>query len=183
MDLASSAPTEPERAAAAEQCEQLILRVWERRTAWPRGWPPPSAATVLRQLELGEADPYRPFRGSRPIDDSERTWTGTFPLIVDLQYDEREVWRDAALLEIDVTELQEWLDLQGDDLEPTERDTLERLLSAAESAKRRRERTIDPRPGSGSSEGVPDGPKSQLERLQKIRQELIERVTTDTPLR
>ena len=43
--------TDPEaRRAAMTSCTELVLRVWQDRTNWPRGWPPPAASEILDAL-------------------------------------------------------------------------------------------------------------------------------------
>jgi hypothetical protein len=95
---------------------------------------------------------------------------------VDLQETELGIWRDAALLETDVSELNQWLDSHGDDLETEERDALERLISAVESARRRHATaTANPQHGGETTTDALD-PIARLNELQQRREELLERV-------
>ncbi|MGH3719388.1 MAG: hypothetical protein ACRDRI_11240 [Pseudonocardiaceae bacterium] len=42
----------PEQAhQAAQQCRAAILQLWQHRTSWPHGWPPPGALQITRQLD------------------------------------------------------------------------------------------------------------------------------------
>lgn len=177
MDDAAHARTRALRDEAGEACESLILRLWERRTAWPRGWPPPVAVKVLDRLSVPEVDPdvYRFYR-PRPVDEGARTWTDTFPLIADLQRAELEIWRDAGLLEVDVAELREWLEHHADDMDDSERDALDRLASAAERARERVNRLSDPRLSLGEVDESAADPRKRLEDIQRHREQLIERV-------
>lgn len=174
MGRSTGARTKADREQAAKECDSLILRLWKRRTDWPRGWPPPIAAKVLEQLSTSEVD--RDSYGFYPagvVDDGGQTWTDTYPLVVDLQRIELNIWRDAALLEVDVSELKQWFDPHGDDMESGERVALERLISAAENARQRDARaSADPK----SSDGVATDPVSRLRELEQRRRELLDRV-------
>lgn len=177
MNKAQRGRTRAAREEAARECESLILRLWERRTAWPRGWPPPKAAKVLERLSHAEDDPdgylfYRP----RAVDEGADTWQDCFPLLVDLQRAEQDIWRDAALLELDVGEARDWLEKHGDGMDPEEQNALERLLAAAATARRRLDlRTRDPRLEDGADK-EPDSPLHRLKGLEARRRELLQRI-------
>ncbi|MGH9026382.1 MAG: hypothetical protein ACRDWD_09760 [Acidimicrobiia bacterium] len=132
---------------------------------------------MLDRLSMPEDDPdtypsYRP----RPVDRDGRTWTDTFTLIADLQRAELEVWRDAALLEVDVAEIRDWLEQHGDDMDASERDTLERLHLATERARERAQRSSDPRLTASGLEQKALDPRARLDEIEKQRHELIGRV-------
>jgi len=175
MDLANRARTKAAREAAGAACEDLILRLWERRTDWPQGWPPPAAARVLQRLSL-PADEPDGFRFYRPqvVDKGARTWTDTFPVIADLQRTELEIWRDALLREVDTAKLNDWIENYGANMEATEREALERIVSAAKLAHQRLGR--DASSGSRHSGSDPVDPRSQLDAIQQRRAAIIRRV-------
>lgn len=137
MERAERARTKAARDSAARECESLILRLWERRTSWPQGWPPPSAARALERLTSAEEEPneFGIYR-QRVVDDGDRTWLGTLPLIADLQRMELDAWRDAGLIEVDVAEINDWLNQQGANLPDGERAAFQRLLASADRAHR-----------------------------------------------
>jgi hypothetical protein len=138
MERAERARTKAARGSAETDCEALILRLWERRTSWPEGWPPPSAATALERLASAEEEPDDfGFSRNRAVDNGERTWLGTLPLIADLNRIEVDIWRDAALVELDDSEINDWLGEQAERLSDDERATFEQLIRGADRARRR----------------------------------------------
>ena len=138
MERAEHARTKAARDSAETDCEALILRLWERRTSWPEGWPPPSAATALERLASAEEEPDDfGFSRNRAVDSGERTWLGTLLLIADLSRIEVDIWRDAALLELDDSEINDWLDNQAERLSDDERATLKRLINGGDRARHR----------------------------------------------
>lgn len=176
MREAGDGKTKAARQTAAKECESLILRVWERRTSWPKGWPPPTATKALERLSTPEDDPdATPFFQRQVKDDGERSWLGTLPLIVELHRQELDVWRDAGLRELDVRELADWLEQGGAELSAQEQLALARLTDAAASA-RSRLRRIDPRL-TPAEQAVEDEPVARLEELGVRREALIRRAT------
>lgn len=180
IDRASCARTRAERDAAAEAAETLILRLWERRTAWPHGWPPPEAANALKRLSFVDDAPDSVDRiFQRPlVDDGAESWLDTIPLILDLQKSELETWIRAALLEIDVSELRGWVEDHGTQMDSSERNILEHLASAAERAGETfdlsvRYPSIRSEVPGGSRRGDPLG---RLRAIQKRRSEILRRV-------
>ncbi len=140
IQRAERARTKAVRDSAARECESLILRLWERRTSWPKGWPPPNAATALERLASAEEEPNEfGFYRQRVVDDGDRTWLSTLPLIADLHRMELDTWRDAGLTELDVGEMSDWLNEQAEHLSDEERATFERLVMGADRARRRLE--------------------------------------------
>jgi hypothetical protein len=138
MGDSETARTKAARKAAADECGELILRLWEKRSAWPKGWPPPSAAIVLERL----ADPdSSPWAYRKDVDPEEaNSWLATFPLILELQSSEIDIWRQAALAEVDVEDAREWLKKHGKQMEVEERETLEDIIRAADSSREWAER-------------------------------------------
>lgn len=177
MEGARGARTKAEREAAAAECEALILRVWERRSAWPKGWPPPVAAAVLDRLSSAERDPETfPFYRPKVADEGAQTWLDTFPLMVDIQQTELDIWRDAALLEVDVRELTDWVEQHGNNMAEDERNALEQLIAAAERAGERLDtRRRDPRRKEAKGHAKQD-PASRLKEVQKRRAALVARI-------
>lgn len=57
--------TADEATHAAEQCRRAILDLWEHRTAWPSGWPPPGAKQMAEILNSIDAPTFRFQRGSK----------------------------------------------------------------------------------------------------------------------
>lgn len=139
MRESGKARTKEARAAAANRCSELILRLWEKRSAWPQGWPPPSAASVLEKLaDLDTSHRWQYERGGE--DQDARSWLETFPLIQELQSSEITIWRQAALAEIDVEDARQWLTKHGKQMEEEEREKLEDIVRMADSSRERVER-------------------------------------------
>lgn len=111
--------------------------LWERCTSWPTGWPPPSAARALERLASAEEDPPEfGIHRQRVVDDGDRTWLGTLPLIADLQRMVLDNWRNAGLIEVDITEVNEWINQQGANLSDEEQAAFQQLLKGAERVHR-----------------------------------------------
>lgn len=138
MNDSEAARTKAVRKAAADECGELILRLWEKRSAWPQGWPPPSAATVLETLADPDPSPWA-YREDVEQEDAN-SWLATFPLLQELQSSEIDVWRQAALAEVDVEDAREWLKKHGKQMEVDERETLEDFVRAADTSRERAER-------------------------------------------
>jgi hypothetical protein len=141
MRESEKARTKAARKAAANECSELILRLWEKRSAWPQGWPPPSAASVLERL--ADLDPSRSWGYQEDTEDEDaRSWLATFPLIQQLQSSEIDIWRQAALAEIDVEDAREWLKKHGKQMEEEERETLKDIVQMADSSRQWAERFV-----------------------------------------
>lgn len=84
--IAAGDEDETRRADAAD----LILRLWERRGAWPKGWPPPAMARVLRWLDPNLRTPEAP---------STSPWSRRLARVEDALRREFTVWMTLALLD------------------------------------------------------------------------------------
>jgi hypothetical protein len=123
--------TDPDaRLAATNSCTELVLRVWQERTNWPRGWPPPEASEILDALH----ERSRWQRAAVADEPAEYTWTSTLPAIIDSLDYERTLWTLAALAEQDPDALTSWLDQEGTALSTQERQTLSAIREAAKDA-------------------------------------------------
>jgi hypothetical protein len=183
MDLAEHARTKSAREAAAQQCESVILRLWDRRTSWPKGWPPPTAAAALDRLSSAEDQPDEfGFYRQGVVDKGERTWLGTLPLIADLHRTELDIWRDAALVDLDVREIAEWLKQHKENLSDEDQDVLEQLVEGHERARRRLERQqslVQSPTNTGQDPGEANSVSVFVERLDELarrRAELLDRL-------
>lgn len=183
MDLAEHARTKSAREDAARECESLVLRLWDRRTSWPNGWPPPTAAGALERLSSVEEQPDEfGFYRQRVVDKGERTWLDTLPLIADLHRAELDVWRNAALIDLDISEMSDWLEGHRENLSDTDRDTLEQLMEGHHRARRRLERQrMVPQSPAGTEHAPDESPDAslfveQLEDLARRRAELLDRL-------
>jgi hypothetical protein len=186
MWAAEHARTVKERESAALECESLILRLWDRRTSWPTGWPPASTMKVLDRLALPEDSEQPGFFFRRvEADASKRTWVETFPELVQLQTDEQEIWTDAALAEIDSDKLQDWLVEAGGQMATEERSSLERLVRRVEAARQGTARASRrDRRAAGDREVVKDeSPIALLAQVSDARDRLITRVSAKRPRR
>ncbi|MDQ4144433.1 MAG: hypothetical protein M3198_11940 [Actinomycetota bacterium] len=85
--------------------------------------------------KLADPDPS-PWAQREDVDDEDaNSWLATFPLIQELQSSEIDVWRHAALAEIDVEDAREWLKKHGEQMEVDERETLEGFVRAADTSR------------------------------------------------
>ena len=155
---------ETARLAAAD----LILRIWERRTSWPRGWPPANAATILTELD---PPPYRHHEAP-----SGSPWLDSLGRLDQLHGQERRIWANAALVDFDFDSERRALDEADAELLDDERETLEGLV-------RRRERAVEEIVRALSATELPTAAvdraavtKAQLEKVTEQRQELLSEV-------
>jgi hypothetical protein len=124
----------------ASDARAAILQLWQARTAWPSGWPPPSAAELVRLLD---GLPDRDCHGSTLLARLQNVHHHVLALLVDLVADDGTV---------DVE--QGWLESFGDRLTPDEAALLRRAalrprrLDALRRSWDRTEGTRGPQPGN-----------------------------------
>ncbi len=171
MRESEKARTKAARTAAANECAELILRLWEKRSAWPRGWPPASAASLL--TKLADLDSHRWPRERGDEDREAESWLETFPLLQELQASEISIWREAALAEIDVEDASEWLMNHGNQMEEEERETLEMIVRMAESSAERLEWSASMRGKKKATKGSDFA--ARLRKLSAERARLVQR--------
>jgi hypothetical protein len=104
----------------------------------------------------------------------------TFQLIADIEEDELDIWRDAALLETDVAELQRSIDDYGTEMDTKERESIEKLVSAVGQAETRFNRTAVPRDIITGEAGKTLDAIALLRRIQVRREALLGRIEKAT---
>jgi len=127
MELAEGAPDD-KREKARSECTDLILRLWERRSAWPQGQPLSHVLPLLRKLT---EEPQPRFHGKEP----NGTWTGMLPQLERLHEREWHVCIDAAIADIPLEaakEEQHWLTEHADDVSPEELEVQQRTIKLIE---------------------------------------------------
>jgi hypothetical protein len=122
LDTAASARSKVKRKEAEEAATDLVLRLWERRAKWPQGWPPEGVARVIQRVQ--RADSFARKR-EQP---SGSPWLDTYWKLEELSAHERELWLDAALLDLDASQEKQALEKYANDLKHEERETLEWFL-------------------------------------------------------
>ncbi len=129
INKANKARRNTEREIFKEKATDLILRLWERRTSWPQGWPPETVALVLERLENDKHvfGGYKESTGSPWLD---RLWK-----LKEIQSREYALWLDAALADFDVEQERKSLENYRLDLREDEKNALERFLDRHEGAK------------------------------------------------
>jgi hypothetical protein len=128
INNANKARRNAERETLKEKATNLILRLWERRSSWPQGWPPKTVALVLERLENNK----HVFGGYK-----ERTgspWLDSLWKLDMIQSREHALWLDAALADFDVEQERKTLEKHGLDLKEEEKNTLEQFLDRHERA-------------------------------------------------
>ena len=121
MTAAEEASDARERAELGEECEELILRVWERRSNWPHGWPPAEAAEALDRL-MPTHGVFRNQGALEPV-----TWLDALPRLEEMQAREVRLVLRAGLLDSPASEAEEWLEDAEAHLDSDEVNVLERL--------------------------------------------------------
>jgi hypothetical protein len=89
---AKQARRKTDREASERRAEELVLAVWERRSSWPRGWPPPNAAGALEALSVAEY----PLQEQKP---TGSRWWDRVRALRRIHAEEVEAWIDAGMLE------------------------------------------------------------------------------------
>lgn len=103
-----------------EAATDLILRLWDHRTSWPKGWPPEEAEEFRRGLR-DDRYPERSDEAEEP-----NPWLAGIVALTDLHRAEYRVWRRLAFAEASfVEELTRW---SQEDLDRKERLLLASLL-------------------------------------------------------
>ena len=127
MQMADEAKNEEDREKAQNECAELILRVWSRRSGWPYGQPMEKLAPIIEKLAV-EPNPY-----DRRLGEPEETsWSGVFLLLNKIHERERWIHQDAALAEYPLDESKAWLEEHGNDLSDEESNTLRHMVQMIE---------------------------------------------------
>jgi hypothetical protein len=128
MTEAECATDPSERAGHQKQAEDLILRIWGKRTSWPHGWPPPTAEMVFRD----RAATKRRARMPRPMP-NEGDVNAILESLHELQEDEYVVYLQRALATRSVEAEEQWLAAACSELSDQERDGLQKLVETAKA--------------------------------------------------
>lgn len=131
MHASGTAGSPQEREAAASQCADLILQLWEHRSDWPTGWPPPTAAGVADALRE-RSHPYEKF--PVPADEASLTWLATLQFANGCLEEEATLWQLAALADENPDDIRAWTDQEGTELGESEAALLEAILESSSTA-------------------------------------------------
>jgi hypothetical protein len=129
FDLSEKARRKADRESAAREVGDLILRVWERRTSWPTGWPPETAAHLTELL----SDRYPRYRSDEE-QGSPSPWLDALQRLERVHWREKQILLQAALADLDLGDERRALKRYGDVLGDNELGLLKSLTSAQESA-------------------------------------------------
>jgi hypothetical protein len=115
-------------ADAAHEASQLTLELWNRRSDWPTGWPPPRSAQAIERL----ADAATPIESGfgpreREPEPDEDPWLGRLRAVARLLGEELEIWRRLALVRLDIDPEMENAKAADPELSEEERQTLRNL--------------------------------------------------------
>lgn len=83
---------------AKKEAAELITSLWERRSAWPRGWPPPETTQAVRRLTASTER-----HQSREADPAYR-WLTRLVALDETHEVERAIWLRLALGELDLND-------------------------------------------------------------------------------
>jgi hypothetical protein len=109
MHDAEHAATAQQRTRAARDCQDLVLAAWRQRRTWPRGWPPSRVAEITSGLQQLVAPP--PPNRRPPVDPSSPGWSGRLVEALTSVEREQRLWTLLALRELDVEDLDAWVEL------------------------------------------------------------------------
>lgn len=134
LDAAETGNTQAQREAAEEQATDLILRLWQQRREWPRGWPPGEWSTLLKRLQELETTPTWPRRFSSPSN-VPSDWASALTELDRIGISERHIVVSAALISMDAKDIEDWAIASAKAGEHDELiDQLERNVEAARRA-------------------------------------------------
>jgi hypothetical protein len=126
MQIAEQSEILADRELAKQECSELILKIWERRTSLPYGQPLAKVADFLRKFT---SSPPRSARRTNKLE--EKTWNGILLTLEALQEREDNICRSAAIADLPekaIEQEREWLTENPDDLSSEESDTIEWLV-------------------------------------------------------
>ncbi len=172
MAEADGARTAAARREAAEQAQALILELWQSRPRWSHRWPPMSAQRICDALDgVGRS---RTLPSKRP----RRTWKGNVSELTSLLDRELDLYRAGLMQEVNIAEVQGWLDESVDGLDAEDRAMLDGIVRAERRAARQIELLMDqPRAqGSGTEEQQTKALMAELQKIAKRRAELLREI-------
>lgn len=180
MEQSSRAPEAAAREAAANTCESLIFRLWERRATWSRGWrTSPATRQMGRIAHLNGGDNAGHEQAPREVAGS---WTDTFPLLLDLHAEELQIWHEETLLEEEVFALQVRLEENVDAASESGRSAIEDQLAEFAMARPRAMSLLFERMERSDGDiGMTRDLRRRLEDIQARRSALVDRVV-DPPI-
>jgi hypothetical protein len=122
--------TSPEmREAAQREAADLILRLWERRERWPRGYPAASLVTLVREAFDPGGEGHAPDN-QEPLSEEGAAWLRALYLLRRLHDDERRTCRTAAVADLPIDKESSWLQHFETSLSTDEADLLRRIIEA-----------------------------------------------------
>ena len=127
--LQETSRSDRRRKPAAREAEELVLRLWRHRTAWPHGWPPAGAASLLEALRLDNG-----VHSNETIVDPRLR---LIPRLERLHRRELRAWIDVAVADYDAAEVRSWDLEHHDHLTDDERATLESFAALIDEAQGR----------------------------------------------
>lgn len=166
MDTAANGRVRAQREAAADSAAGLIMRLWELRDQWPRGWPPGDIHALLARLREMEATPawHRRLRTSELTDPGWMEALAEYDRLAQL---EQEILSSAALMSIGSEELEDWRRASARAGETDE--VLEQLGRNMEAARRKLTPRRDPRRTEEGESPEPDAMQMQQSAVDALR--------------
>ena len=126
IDEAERAPSPRKRSALRRECAEVIQRLWDRRSHWPSGWPPDSAARLTEALDSTE--PNR-----RRLSPSEGL-AAALPALLEIHRNEAQAWLDSILLATDTSSEETWLKDWTEEMKEDELHVLHKITALKLSA-------------------------------------------------
>jgi hypothetical protein len=169
MDRAESAKSQAKREEARVAATDLVVRLWDHRAGWPKGWPPKATAALARDVS----------RYARREEPTGSVWLDSLADLRRLQEQEREIWTDLGLLDFDVeSERRAAKELIGE-AATEEREAIElviRLWDSAEQGMRESIGEASQSPEARAEAGIARLKKVDAER-RKLRERMLEEAT------
>jgi len=173
LDVAATGTTMAQREAAAALATDLIVRLWQQRRNWPRGWPPGDWSRLLKRLQDLETTPTWHHRYSSPSS-VPSDWASVLTEFDRLESAERHIVMSAAMVSMDAKDIEDWATASA---KAGEHDELVDQLELNQEAARR-ELTERPDPRLAGDECEPDmSPKALQENALRQLAEIAERRT------
>lgn len=173
MHEAESGKSQAKREKARVAATDLVVRLWDHRAGWPKGWPPKATAALARDVR----------RYARPEEPTGSPWLDSLKELDQLQARERGTWTDLGLLDFDVeSERRAAKELIGETA-TEEREAIELVIRLWESAEQGMRESIGEdvaSPDARAAAGVVRLKKIDAER-RKLRERILTQVSESGP--
>jgi hypothetical protein len=119
MERAEQGQAEVEREAAKRECAELILRVWERRRLWQRGFPLDNLSAFIEIISSESPQSQCEIEGA-----PRGSWLDALSRLRKLREREDLIVLDATIADLNLEQERQWLSEHSGELSEEERQTI-----------------------------------------------------------